>query len=193
MLNKKKTIKRVKTINSVVNSEGSESTINLSDSVLHHTSGNIQDCDDFLNISGSDGDDADEVEQLRVWAATSGIPHVKFDELLKILRKRLLPELPKSTKTFLGTSAAEYKIQKFDDTSEFVYFGVTPYLTRNLYITKYNAERLELLINFDGIPLFNSSSKQFWPILGMIYHKVIRYKPFPIAIYVGDHKPCDIN
>lgn len=56
----KKTIKRVKTINSVVNSEGSELTINLSESVLHHTSGNIQDCDDFLNISGSDGDDADK-------------------------------------------------------------------------------------------------------------------------------------
>lgn len=141
----------------------------------------------------SESDQHDEVEKLRQWAVTSGIPHVKLDELLQILRKRLLPELPKSSKTFLKTSSAEYSIQKFGNKSEFVYFGVASYLKTNINIACHKEDNVELLINIDGIPLFASSSKQFWPILGMIYHKVIPYKPFPIAIYVGDQKPSDVN
>lgn len=66
-------------------------------------------------------------------------------------------------------------------------------MLKNQHISEHNGTQLNILINIDGIPLFKSSSKQFWPILGLIYHKTISYKPFPIAIYVGDKKPSDVN
>ena len=60
-------------------------------------------------------DEPSEVKQLRAWAITNGIEQVDVEQLLKILRRRLLPELPKSAKTFLGTSSAEYNIQEMSD------------------------------------------------------------------------------
>jgi len=51
--------------------------------------------------------------QLREWAIKSNIPHTKLDLLLQILRRRLLPELPATAKTFLKINSAEYNIKKF--------------------------------------------------------------------------------
>ena len=56
-------------------------------------------------------DESKEVKQLREWAITNGIEQVDVDQLLTILRRRLLLELPNSAKTFLGTSSAEYNIR----------------------------------------------------------------------------------
>lgn len=47
-------------------------------------------------------------------------------------------------------------------------------------------------INVDGVPLFKSSTKQFWPILCIFLHQAI-YKPFPIAIYSGNAKPMSAD
>lgn len=46
-----------------------------------------------------------------------------------------------------------------------------------------------LQINIDGLPLFKSSTKQFWPILCKPHFDPDIYKPFSIAIYCGDVKP----
>ncbi|XP_033229752.1 zinc finger and BTB domain-containing protein 7C-like [Belonocnema kinseyi] len=71
-------------------------------------------------------DEPNEVKQLREWAITNEIEQNDVDQLLKILRRRLLPELPKSAKTFLGTSSAKYNIRELQDADgcvgEYVYF-----------------------------------------------------------------------
>lgn len=67
-----------------------------------------------------------EIEELRDWALRGNptIPHTRIDELLLILCKRLLPDLPKTAKTFLQTMKAQYNIEiNEQDASEFVYFG----------------------------------------------------------------------
>ena len=69
-----------------------------------------------------------EIEQLREWAIENDIKHNHLDKLLAILRRRLLPDLPKSSKTFLKTSSAKYTIVEMEDSNggegEFVYFGL---------------------------------------------------------------------
>lgn len=144
--------------------------------------------------TSDDEDFGDEIEQLRKWAIASQLPQQKIDELLMVLRKRAFPQLPKTAKTFLETATAVYVIEKLPDLSEFVYFSIEDQLKRVVKTSLHPDKKLELLFNVDGIPLFKSSSKQFWPILGLVYHRKVFYKPFPIAIYCGKYaKPSDVN
>jgi len=39
----------------------------------------------------------------------------------------------------------------------------------------------------------NSSSQQFWPILGLILHNEYESNPFIVAVYSGDSKPQNSN
>jgi len=46
-----------------------------------------------------------------------------------------------------------------------------------------------LIVNIDGIPVYRSSSTQFWPILCTINSQ----SPMIIALYVGTSKPTSVN
>lgn len=52
---------------------------------------------------------------------------------------------------------------------------------------------LNLLINCDGLPLYKSSVKQFWPILCKVHNTPDIYKPFPVAVFCGNAKPNNLN
>lgn len=55
---------------------------------------------------------------------------------------------------------------------------------------------IELDVNIDGLPIYSTSSKQFWPILGHIKN-IPNSNPFIIGIYLGTSKPknadCFLN
>ncbi|CAD6203105.1 GSCOCG00009735001-RA-CDS, partial [Cotesia congregata] len=108
-----------------------------------------------------------------------------LDELLKILRRTRYPEPPKCSKTFLGTNNVPYTIEKLtdNDSGEFVYFGITENLKKCVNPELHEVRHLQLLFNIDGLPLYKSSSMQFWPILCKVFHQPDIYKPFPVAIY----------
>lgn len=59
--------------------------------------------------------------------------------------------------------------------------------TYNKYDMTMNA--IELAFNIDGLPLYKSCSKQFWPILCRIFHINNITEPFPVCIYFGQTKP----
>lgn len=128
----------------------------------------------------------DETEELRNWAL-KGVPLTKITDLLLILRRRLLPDLPKTAQTFLKTTSAQYTIVTWAE-GEFVYFGLEEGL-RNCIDIRLHKEKIKLKINFDGLPLYKSSNEQFWPILVQPHHKLAVYKPFPIGIFCGRSKP----
>jgi len=68
------------------------------------------------------------INDLREWAFQfPPLPHSRLDSL-NILRP-ILPQLPKSSKTFLQTTSENYKIEKLDehDNGLFVYFGLRGY------------------------------------------------------------------
>lgn len=53
-------------------------------------------------------DEEDDIIALKKWAILSKTPKIYLDALLKILRRKLLPSLPKCSKTFLKTTQAKY-------------------------------------------------------------------------------------
>lgn len=137
-------------------------------------------------------------EALRSWALNSNVPLTQLDDLLKILRQpELIPTLPKSAKTFLKTTKFIFEPRKLDgengEGGELVYFGITKYLQKVVNVELHAEPLLELLFNIDGLPLYKSSSMQFWPILCMIHFEPNVYHPFPVAIYAGKKKPPNIH
>ena len=52
---------------------------------------------------------------------------------------------------------------------------------------------LALEINIDGLPLFKSSSKQFWPILAILKGISHSTGPFVIGLFCGDVKPTSLD
>lgn len=156
--------------------------------------GEVNESEEELMINDDESEQFDEVEEIRQWALlTPAIPHNRLDGLLQILRRRLLPDLPKTSKTFLQTEMANYEIERFGINSEFVYFGIEKYLRQIINVNVHEDNIIYLIFNIDGIPLYHSSSKQFWPILGKIFHHRDIYKPFPIAIYSGYEKPDNLE
>lgn len=115
-----------------------------------------------------------------------------MEELLNILRRNSYPNLPKCAKTFLSTNQASYNIRTMngiDGTAgEFVYFGLEKCLIKYLLPDFHYSSDVFLQFNVDGMTLFNSSSKQFWPVLCKIVYKSNIYSPFCVAIY-GSSKP----
>lgn len=151
--------------------------------------------DEFDDVS--EAEEFDGIEALRDWALSGNpmLPHTRVESLLAILRRGWIPELPKCAKTFLGTSKFIYNVQKFNEKlgSEFVYFGIAESLRSSINPELHKNNLIELIINIDGMQLFRSSDKQFWPILCKIFHDQDIYKPFPIAIYSGNKKPDNVQ
>lgn len=143
-------------------------------------------------------EDQSDIAALRKWAIDTGIAQTHLDSLLGILRRRLLPQLPKSSKTFLKTTSASYEIENFtnaDSTTagQFVYFGIAHHLQRCVN-PDVNVENIIFLqFNIDGLSLFKSSDQQLWPILCKVFFEPDVYQPFPVAIYSGNGKPPDVD
>jgi len=74
----------------------------------------------------------------------------------------------------------------------YVYFGLESGLIR-IITNKFTENTIRLLCNIDGLPLYNSSSQQFWANLGFILHSKYDSQPFIVAVYSGDSKPQNAN
>ncbi|XP_043468096.1 uncharacterized protein LOC122502220 [Leptopilina heterotoma] len=139
----------------------------------------------------------DEEEQIREWAIKGNISWVLISQLLLILRRRLMPELPKTASTFLNVKS-KFNIKSMKsslyNTAEFVYFGLAKGLASCFNPLLHPDGTIFLDINIDGAPLYKSSSKEFWPILCRIHYPDDNvYAPFPVAIYLGTGKPQDLD
>lgn len=134
-------------------------------------------------------------DELRRWAIECNIQHNHLDKLLHILRKELITDLPKCSKTFLGTHEAKYKIIDMEDADklnpigQFIYFNIKEKLLNIINEDLYQDNVIRLLINVDGMPISLSGTKSFWAILCKIYYHLDVYKPFVVALYYGKSKP----
>lgn len=113
----------------------------------------------------------------------------KIDELLAKLR-HVFNNLPKSYKTLLKTD--DVHITHFENGGQFWYRGIKNYLD-GLTLENYLQvkEKIEIDINTDGLPLFRSSKKKFWPILRHLVGT--KNEPFVIAIYFGNSDPNNVQ
>lgn len=74
------------------------------------------------------------------------------------------PELPLNSRTLLQTLLTINK--KKLDNGEYCHIGLVQSLR---YISTFHiGTTIELSFNIDGLPLFNSTNKHLWPILGLV-------------------------
>ena len=133
-----------------------------------------------------------EIEEIKQWVVSCKIPHVHVDKLLKILRRRLLPNIPLSTTTLLekNIKCDKENMSVVDGSSgEFLYFGVKKNLEETVDPQFHKTNILELMFNIDGVQPFGSSKVSMWPTLCKVYTQEDVYKPFSVSVYAGHGKP----
>lgn len=138
---------------------------------------------------------------LRDWALAYGINHSALNALLAIQRRNGYPWLPKDSRTLLNTARkitiapipfiANKLLPSSASVGKFWYNGlensirnaITPIVTSNI--------NLKISVNIDGLPVYNSSSIEFWPIL-VLLNDFNNIRPLVVAIAAGTGKP-DVN
>ena len=117
------------------------------------------------------------------------ISHACINDLLGILGN--YHSLPRDARTLLETPA---KIEiKNVPGGKYAHFGIRAGTEERLKLNhdeKLNS--LSLTFNVDGLPIFKSSTYQFWPILCII-DEFFELSPFIIGIFCGRSKPTNLN
>lgn len=130
-------------------------------------------------------------EDMKDWAIASNISHIALKELLRIMRKKekLRCILPADPRTLLKTDPLTVVVTDVGD-GQYWHQGVE-FCLRNSLISLSEPVCIKLNINIDGLPLYSSSNKQFWPILGSIYG-MKEYGVLVFGIYLGVSKPSNL-
>lgn len=146
----------------------SDSTSSIGDVSLIEEVGQISNEDGEISEQNERKKDS-EILQLRKWAIECKIPHASLDKLLNIFRPRLLPNLPKSSKTFLRISSAKYVITPMTDIDgslcEFVYFGIKEGLMRCIDKKVREKDTIYLQVNIDAfiqVYLYSNRAQRYF-------------------------------
>lgn len=140
-------------------------------------------------------------QDLRKWAIENNVNHKQLKNLLSILQP-YHPSLAKDSRTLLHTLREIHTspmISAKGNFGKFVYFGILDSLERELQKGSYNLLKskntnvVDIILNVDGIPIYKSSSTQFWPISCIIYMQGQKNNVFDVGIYVGDSKPQNVS
>lgn len=129
---------------------------------------------------------------LAQWAIEFKISHIALNSLVSILNKYNCT-LPCDTRTLLKTQRKASVCDMYN--GKYCYFGIANNLKE--IFSKVSVlqalKDINLFVNIDGIPLANSSSIQFWPILCKINQTICEVEPFIVAVYCGNSKPLNIH
>jgi hypothetical protein len=129
--------------------------------------------------------------ELENWACETTIARTGLNKLLAILRNNGHSDLPVDARTLLHFPRhIEYE-NCFG--GQFINFGIKEELTSFLITNKPIARIITLLFNIDGLPLFNSSCMQLWPILCIAEVNCMRSKPFIVSLFCGVSKPSSLD
>lgn len=155
---------------------------------------------DFMPNNSSDEEDhPSEViikniefkEKLKDWSLRNNITQCALKDLLLILNEGYggIISLPMDPRTILQTPQ-EVHIKSIEG-GEYWHHGIIEQLTKILRTWTSLPSIIHLIFNFDGLPIFKSAKKEFWPILA----KVVEGDDdlFIIGIYYGTGKPKRIE
>ena len=138
--------------------------------------------------------------QIQDWAIKYQISHSALRELLGILNNNYDSHIPLDPRTLCKTpSHLSDKIKQICG-GEYFHFGLQNALREFLELCsdkqRSNITTIFLKVNCDGIPLFKSSAKQFWPLLVQICtdcEMMTASDPFPVGVFLGESKPSNLN
>jgi len=111
--------------------------------------------------------------------------YVSSRALLKLLLKSH-PDLPKDPRTLMR-SQKDLPVQKIAG-GLYYHFGIASGLSSVFEEVGVVGCYINLQVNIDGLPLFKSTSGQFWPILGLVSN-CLKRRPFVIGLFYGNAKP----
>lgn len=150
----------------------------------------------YFSLSSDDEDNSSEYiknlhfnEKLRARAIEKNITQTAMKDLLLILNDRFGTILPKDPRTLLQTPK-NILIKKLDD-GEYWHNGISEPLKCILRKLSNLPNIIYLNFNIDGLPIHNSSRKEFWPILANIHQ--VDANPFVIGVYFGIGKPKSLK
>jgi len=109
--------------------------------------------------------------------------HKSLNDLLQALRNHGHSDLPKDSRTLLCTPKVVECQARCN--GEYIYYGLETGKRSTLLQCPASPDRIAVTINVDGVPLFRSSTAQFWPMLA----KVEGFGPFIICLFSGMTKP----
>ena len=95
--------------------------------------------------------------------------------------------MPKDCRILLRTPRNVDIVEKCG--GSYKYLGLASGITRVLSAVNYESDQINLIVNTDGIPVFQSSNIQLWAILCMFGG----FHPFLVALYSGEKKSNDVN
>ena len=112
--------------------------------------------------------------------------------LLNLFRKHNIGNLPLSSRTLMNTPR-NIKI-KIKSSMHYYHFGLESSLIKNIEINypNFNESIINLSLNIDGIPLFDSSKESCWPVLACC--NIYPYTIFVVTLTQGTKnisKPSD--
>lgn len=152
---------------------------------------------DISDSSDNDSETGEVIFDLRddlcAWVSQFNISGSALLVLLAILHP-YHPFLPKDPRTLLKTRK-NYDVISIGG-GLYHHFGIATTLLSEIKssspVAVQEISSVSFQINIDGLPLFKSSSTQFWPILGRLIEPY-QSKPFTIGLFVGDKKPTNIQ
>ncbi|XP_055598501.1 uncharacterized protein LOC129748042 isoform X3 [Uranotaenia lowii] len=122
------------------------------------------------------------MEALQTWTSEHEITQTALKGLMEILNVNLGPNLPKDPRTLMKMPNS-LDIISMSETEFYWHQGLENCLRRN-FRNLQGACTISLNVNIDGLPLFNSSEKNFWPIQCNVFeHSHIA--PMVVGIYFG--------
>lgn len=147
-----------------------------------------------INRNVNDQKPTDFGNELAFWVIEENISLKSTHSLLKLLRKHdcFRNILPIDPRTLLQTP--RYTELKEDESGSYwhrgLYKGIRQILLANNHLFS-TTDRLDIMINIDGLPISNSSGNQLWPILGCLFGTKF---VFIIGIYHSlINKPLDVH
>jgi len=128
---------------------------------------------------------------LKQWAITNNVPISTLSSLCRGLqnnKSNCFADLPIDGRTILKTPV-RLNIQEMAP-GHYIHIGLTVQLKSILSkLDHVPSNKLGLIFNIDGLPLFRSSSSELYPIMFSITNvSELKSKVFPVGLYYGEKK-----
>lgn len=153
----------------------------------NENSNNSSESEDFDEESSSNPQEFMFKQSLQNWALLYKIPIVALTALLVLILQFTKFVLPRDARTLLKTPR-NTEIKILSDGGEYHHLGLKRAV--DLILNNSDKNSVDLIINIDGLPLSNSSTKSLWPIMCSDFHSKDVYL---VAAYHGEHHPSDSN
>ena len=123
-------------------------------------------------------------KELAVWATNNNCTRTCVTQLLTILLKHGHDhELPKDARTLLQTPRKVVTTEKCN--GEYYYFGLEKGIVQSILQNSFSGDKLELVVNTDGVPISKSTNVQLWSVLCKFHS----FSSFLVTLDCANSKP----